>query len=56
MNELEQLIYDTPNNMQLGAKIREKYSHLKKQVFPVSKTENKKDLMSHNRYSHSSRR
>ena len=33
MNELEQLIYDTPNNMQLGQVIREKYSHLNKQVF-----------------------
>ena len=33
MNELEQLIHDTPNNMQLGEIIREKYSHLKKQVF-----------------------
>ena len=42
MNELEQLIHDTPNNMQLGEIIREKYSHLKKQefmegtVYPVS--------------------
>jgi|TARA_B110000459_G_C16092334_1_gene265702 hypothetical protein len=31
MNTLEQLIHDTPNNMELGAKIREKYSHLRKQ-------------------------
>ena len=27
MTELEQLIYDNPNNMKLGAKIREKYGH-----------------------------
>ena len=33
MTELEQLIHDTPNNMELGQVVREKYSHLKKQVF-----------------------
>jgi hypothetical protein len=33
MNELEQLIYDNPNNMKLGELIREKYTYRETQEF-----------------------